>query len=185
MVVFKSGPSSNSGASLRSANVFFIGFESEGAALPSGAFVLLQSGVSNPWSVLSTQPSPRTAIPASKADLRNNLATAKSEIETLQTDLSGIFRLTVSNENAATVVAEDPDERKYLVLESGVTSLEIPDSLALGVVLNGVNESGGTVTIVAESGGSTVFAGSTAIPNDKPFSAIKTGPLKVRLIVGG
>ena len=128
---------------------------------------------------------PADGIPASKADLRNNLATAKSEIESLQTDLGGIFRLTVSNETSASVIIEDADERKYLVLESGVTSLEIPDGLAQGVVLNGVNESGGTVNVVAEAGGSTVFAGATAIPNDKPFSAIKTGPLKVRLIVGG
>lgn len=128
---------------------------------------------------------PADGIPASKADLRTNLATAKTEIETLQTDVGSIFRLTVSNETSATVVAEDLDERKYLVFQSGVTSLEIPDNLALGVVLNGVNESGGTVTIVTEGGGSTVFAGATAIPNDKPFSAIKTGPLKVRLIVGG
>jgi hypothetical protein len=128
---------------------------------------------------------PADGIPASKADLRNNLGTAKSEIESLQTDLGGIFRLTVSNETSASVIIEDADERKYLVLESGVTSLEIPDSLAQGVVLNGVNESGGTVNFVTEAGGSTVFAGATAIPNDKPFSAIKTGPLKVRLIVGG
>ena len=128
---------------------------------------------------------PADGIPASKVDLRNNLATAKSEIETLQSDLGGVFRLAVSNETSATVVIEDNDERNYLVLESGVTTLEIPDSLALGVVLNGVNESGGVVNIVSEGGGSTVFAGSTAIPNDRPFSAIKTAPLKVRLIVGG
>lgn len=128
---------------------------------------------------------PADGIPASKADLRGNLATAKTEIESLQGDLAGIFRLTVSVETAATVVIEDADERKYLVLESGTSSLEIPDSLALGVVLNGVNESGGDVTFVNEGGGSTVFAGSTLIPNDKPFSAIKTAPLKVRLIVGG
>jgi hypothetical protein len=128
---------------------------------------------------------PADGIPASKADLRGNLATAKSEIEALQTDVAGIFRLSVSVETAATVVIEDADERKYLVLGSGVGNLEIPDSLALGVVLNGVNESGGDVVFVNESGGSTVFAGSTTIPNDKPFSAIKTAPLKVRLIVGG
>ena len=36
--------------------------------------------------------------------------------------------------------------------QAGVTNLEIPDSLgAQGVVLNGVNESGGTVTFVTES----------------------------------
>lgn len=128
---------------------------------------------------------PADGIPASKADLRTNLATAKTEIETIQTDLGGIFRLTVSNETSATVVVEDSDERNYLVLETGVTTLEIPDSLALGVVLNGVNESGGAVNIVTEGGGSTVFAGATTIPNDRPFSAIKTAPLKVRLIVGG
>lgn len=128
---------------------------------------------------------PADGVPASKADLRSNLSAAKSEIETLQADLGGIFRLTVSVETAATVVIENLDERKYLVLEAGVGNLEIPDSLALGVVLNGVNESGGDVTFVNESGGSTVFAGSTTIPNDKPFSAIKTAPLKVRLIVGG
>ena len=128
---------------------------------------------------------PADGIPASKTDLRNNLATAKSEIESLQGDLAGVFRLSVSVETASTVLIEDTDERNYLVLASGVANLEIPDSLALGVVLNGVNESGGTVTFVTESGGSTVFAGSTTIPNDTPFSAIKTAPLKVRLIVGG
>lgn len=128
---------------------------------------------------------PADGIPASKVDLRNNLATAKTEIEALQGDLAGIFRLSVSVETATTVVIEDADERNYLVLTSGVTSLEIPDSLALGVVLNGVNESGGDVTFVNEGGGSTIFAGSTTIPNDVPFSAIKTAPLKVRLIVGG
>ena len=128
---------------------------------------------------------PADGIPASKADLRNNLATAKTEIEALQGDLAGIFRLSVSVETASTVVVEDADERNYLVLANGVASLEIPDSLALGVVLNGVNESGGDVTFVTESGGSTVFAGATVIPNDVPFSAIKTAPLKVRLIVGG
>jgi len=128
---------------------------------------------------------PADGIPASKADLRDNLATAKTEIETLQTDLGGIFRLTVSNETSATINIEDADERKYLVLDPGVTSIEIPDNLSQGVVLNGVNESGGTVNFVTEGGGSTVFAGATAIPNDKPFSAIKTGPLKVRLIIGG
>lgn len=128
---------------------------------------------------------PADGIPASKADLRNNLAAAKSEIETLQTDLGGVFRLTVSNETASTVVIEDSDERNYLVLETGVTTLEIPDNISPGVVLNGVNESGGAVNIVTEAGGSTVFAGATSIPNDKPFSAIKTAPLKVRLIVGG
>ena len=78
---------------------------------------------------------PADGIPASKGDLRNNLAAAKSEIETLQTDLGGIFRLTVSNETSANVVIEDLDERKYLVLEAGVTSLEIPDSLASGCCL--------------------------------------------------
>jgi hypothetical protein len=128
---------------------------------------------------------PADGVPASKADLRDNLSAAKSEIETLQGDLAGIFRLTVSVETDTTVVVEDADERKYFVLDSGVGSLEIPDSLALGVVLNGVNESGGDVTFVNEAGGSTVFAGATTIPNDKPFSAIKTAPLKVRLIVGG
>ncbi|MEM7044546.1 MAG: hypothetical protein AAF543_17195 [Pseudomonadota bacterium] len=128
---------------------------------------------------------PADGIPASKADLRGNLSAAKSEIETLQGDLAGIFRLSVSNETASTVVIEDADERNYLVLTSGVSNLEIPDSLALGVVLNGVNESGGDVTFVNEGGGSTVFAGNTVIPNDTPFSAIKTAPLKVRLIVGG
>jgi hypothetical protein len=128
---------------------------------------------------------PADGIPASKADLRNNLATAKTEIETLQTDLGGVFRLTVSNETSATILLEDADERNYLVLAAGVSALEVPDSLALGVVVNGVNESGGVVNVVGESGGSTVFAGATAIPHDKPFSAIKTGPLKVRLIVGG
>ena len=128
---------------------------------------------------------PADGIPASKADLRNNLATAKSEIEALQGDLAGVFRLSVSVEAAATVVIEDADERNYLVLTNGVASLEIPDSLSLGVVLNGVNESGSDVTFVNEGGGSTVFAGSVVIPNDKPFSAIKTAPLKVRLIVGG
>ncbi len=128
---------------------------------------------------------PADGIPASKADLRGNLAAAKTEIEGLQGDLAGIFRLSVSVETAATVVIEDADERNYLVLTGGVASLEIPDNLSLGVVLNGVNESGGNVTFVNESGGSTVFAGTTAIPNDKPFSAIKTAPLKVRLIVGG
>jgi hypothetical protein len=128
---------------------------------------------------------PADGVPASKADLRDNLSAAKSEIETLQGDLAGIFRLTVSVETDTTVVVEDADERKYFVLDSGVSSLEIPDSLALGVVLNGVNESGGDVTFVNEAGGSTVFAGATTIPNDKPFSAIKTAPLKVRLIVGG
>lgn len=128
---------------------------------------------------------PADGIPAAKSDLRNNLATAKTEIETLQADLGGIFRLSVSVETAATVLIEDSDERNYLVLTSSVANLEIPDSLALGVVLNGVNESGGDVTFVNEGGGSTVFAGSVTIPNDKPFSAIKTAPLKVRLIVGG
>lgn len=128
---------------------------------------------------------PADGIPASKADLRSNLATAKTEIESLQGDLAGIFRLAVSVETTSTVVIEDTDERNYLVLASGVSDLEIPDSLALGVVLNGVNESGGDVLFVNESGGSTVFAGATTIPNDKPFSAIKTAPLKVRLIVGG
>lgn len=128
---------------------------------------------------------PADGIPASKADLRNNLATAKGEIETLQGDVAGIFRLSVSVETAATVVIEDADERNYLVLTGGVDNLEIPDSLALGVVLNGVNESGSDVTFVNEGGGSTVFAGAVTIPNDKPFSAIKTAPLKVRLIVGG
>ncbi len=128
---------------------------------------------------------PADGIPAVKADLRNNLATAKTEIETLQTDLGGIFRLSVSVETASTVVIEDADERNYLVLASGAANLEVPDSLALGVVLNGVNESGGDVTFVNEAGGSTIFAGSVTIPNDKPFSAIKTAPLKVRLIVGG
>ena len=128
---------------------------------------------------------PADGVPASKTDLRNNLSAAKSEIEALQGDIAGIFRLSVSVETAATVVIEDADERNYLVLSSGVSSLEIPDSLALGVVLNGVNESGGNVTFVNEGGGSTVFAGSTTIPNDTPFSAIKTAPLKVRLIVGG
>lgn len=128
---------------------------------------------------------PADGVPASKADLRTNLASAKSEIETLQGDLAGIFRLAVSVETAATVVIEDADERNYLVLSGGVGSLEIPDSLALGVVLNGVNESGGDVSFVNASGGSTIFAGSTTIPNDKPFSAIKTAPLKVRVIVGG
>jgi hypothetical protein len=128
---------------------------------------------------------PADGIPASKADLRSNLATAKSEIESLQTDIGGVFRLAVVNTSAATVVAQSTDERNYLVLGAGVSSLQIPDSLALGVVLNGVNESGGTVSVVTAGGGSTVFAGATAIPNDKPFSAIKTGPLKVRLIVGG
>ena len=128
---------------------------------------------------------PADGIPASKADLRGNLATAKSEIEGLQGDVAGIFRLSVSVETATTVVAEDTDERNYLVLSSGVANLEIPDSLALGVVLNGVNESGGDISFVAESGGATVFAGATVIPSDTPFSAIKTAPLKVRLIVGG
>ena len=128
---------------------------------------------------------PADGVPASKADLRNNLASAKSEIETLQADLGAIFRLTVSNETSATVVLEDADERNYLVLDTGVSALEIPDSLALGVIVNGVNESGGAVNVVGESGGSTVFAGTTAIPHDKPFSVIKTGPLKVRMIVGG
>lgn len=128
---------------------------------------------------------PADGIPASKADLRGNLATAKGEIEALQGDLAGIFRLSVSVETAATVVIEDADERNYLVLTGGVNNLEIPDGLALGVVLNGVNESGGDVTFVNEAGGSTVFAGATTVPNDKPFSAIKTAPLKVRLIVGG
>lgn len=128
---------------------------------------------------------PEDGIPASKADLRNSLAAAKTEIEALQADLGGIFRLTVSNQTSATVIIEDADERTYLVLGSGVTSLEVPDGLSQGVVLNGVNESGGTVNFVTEFGGSTILAGKTAIPNDQPFSAIKTGPLKVRLIVGG
>jgi len=88
---------------------------------------------------------PADGIPASKADLRSNLATAKNEIETLQGDLGGVFRLSVSVETAATVVIEDTDERNYLVLTGGVNNLEISDSLALGVVLNGVNESGGDV----------------------------------------
>jgi len=128
---------------------------------------------------------PADDVPASKADLRGNLAAAKTEIEGLQGDLAGIFRLTVSVETDATLSITDIDERKYLVLNSGVSNIEIPDGLALGVVLNGVNESGGNVTFVNEAGGSTVFAGATTIPNDKPFSAIKTAPLKVRLIVGG
>jgi hypothetical protein len=128
---------------------------------------------------------PADGVPASKADLRGNLAAAKSEIEGLQGDLAGIFRLTVSVETDATVLIEDADERKYLVLETGVANIEIPDALALGVVLNGVNETGGDVTFVNEAGGATVFAGPAVIPNDKPFSAIKTAPLKVRLIVGG
>ena len=74
----------------------------------------------------------------------------RPRLRRLQTDLGGIFRLTVSNETGATVVIEDNDERNYLVLESGVTSLEIPDNLSPGVVLNGVNESGGTVNFITE-----------------------------------
>ena len=128
---------------------------------------------------------PADGVPAAKGDLRANLAAAKNEIEALQTDVAGIFRLTVSNESAATVIIADSDERRYLVLESGVTGLEFPDSLAVGVVVNGVNESGGAVSVAGESGGATVFAGATSIPNDKPWSAIKTAPLKVRMIVGG
>lgn len=128
---------------------------------------------------------PADGLPASKAELRANLQAAKAEIEALQTELVAQGRLTISNRTSATVTLATLDERSYLVLQAGVASLAVPTGLALGAIINGVNESGGTVAVVATPVGSTQLAGPTAIPNDVPFSLIKTASTKVRIIVGG
>jgi hypothetical protein len=128
---------------------------------------------------------PADGLPASKGELRANLQAAKTEIEALQTEVVAIGRLAISNRTSATVTLATTDERNYLVLQAGVASLAVSTSIALGAIINGVNESGGTVTIVATPGGSTTFAGPTAIPHDAPFSLIKTASAKVRVIVGG
>jgi hypothetical protein len=124
---------------------------------------------------------PQDGVPASKSQLRANLLAAKSEIEDLQTRT----RLVISNRASSTVSVTDADEQNYLVLQPGVTTLEMPDGLALGVIINGVNESGGAVNVVAKGGGSTVFAGASSLPDDAPWSAIKTAAAKIRVIVGG
>lgn len=128
---------------------------------------------------------PVDGTPAVKADLRANLAAAKSEIEALQTELAAQGRFTVSNRTSGTVTIAQTDERLYLVLQAGVTQIQLPNAITQGTTFQGVNETGGTVTVAAVSGGTTTFGGSTTIPNDKCFSMIKTSATKVRVIVGG
>ena len=128
---------------------------------------------------------PADGVPAVKADLRANLAAAKSEIEALQADVLAQGRFSLSARTSATVTIAQTDERLYLVLQAGVTQMQWPNSIAAGTTIQGVNESGGTVTVAAVSGGTTTFGGPTTIPNDKPFSMVKSGATKVRVIVGG